>query len=79
MIILGVNGFKNEHDPSVALLIDGKLVGFAEEERFNRIKRAFGYYPHNAVRWLLQKNKLSIDDVDVFAFGFRTLWTTIIG
>lgn len=73
MIILGVNGFKNEHDPSVALLIDGKLVGFAEEERFNRIKRAFGYYPHNAVRWLLQKNKLSIDDVDVFAFGWKVM------
>ncbi len=70
MIVLGINGFKREHDPSAALIIDGKLAGFAEEERFIRVKRASRKYPRNAVQWLLQENNLSIDDIDLFAFGW---------
>jgi len=70
MIVLGINGFKNEHDPAAALIINGKMVGFAEEERFVRIKHALNYYPHNAVNWLLTSNNIDIDEIDIFAFGW---------
>jgi len=36
MIIFGINAY--HADASEALLIDGKLVAAAEEERFKRIK-----------------------------------------
>lgn len=70
MIVLGINGFKREHDPSAALIIDGKLMGFAEEERFIRVKRASKKYPRNAIKWLLHENNLDIDDIDAFALGW---------
>lgn len=69
MIVLGINGFKNEHDPAAALIINGKMVGFAEEERFVRIKHALNYYPHNAVNWLLTSNNIDIDEIDIFIVG----------
>ncbi|MCK4671748.1 MAG: carbamoyltransferase, partial [Candidatus Aegiribacteria sp.] len=55
-VILGLNCYK--HDAAVALLIDGKLVAAAEEERFRRIKH-YANYPEKAVDFVLESASIS--------------------
>jgi Predicted carbamoyl transferase, NodU family len=44
MIILGLSGAVG-HDASAAILVDGKLIAAAEEERFLRDKHAKTNFP----------------------------------
>ena len=66
MKILGISGALKHlnHDCSAALLIDGKLVGNYEEERFNRKKHSVGYIPLLSIHRLLEENNLTLDDID---------------
>jgi carbamoyltransferase len=66
MIILGLNAFHG--DSSACLLVDGKLVAAAEEERFRRIKHWAGV-PTEAVRYCLDAAGISIADVDHIAIN----------
>jgi carbamoyltransferase len=70
MIILGINGgfTKRVHDPACALLIDGCLRGFLEEERLNRQRHSPGRLPLKAISHLLKEMGLTMRDVDVIAF-----------
>jgi len=66
--ILGINCFS--HDASAALLVDGELVGFAEEERFDRevhTKR----FPHQAIASVLRLGGIEISEVELVAFAYR--------
>lgn len=66
--ILGINCFS--HDASAALLVDGRLVAFAEEERFNRevhTKR----FPHQAIASVLRLGGIEIGQVELVAFAYR--------
>jgi carbamoyltransferase len=63
MIVLGVNFLS---DASAALLVDGKIVAAASEERFNRHKLWYGY-PACAIDFVLQHAGITIKDVDVIA------------
>ena len=66
--ILGINCFS--HDTSAALLVDGELVGFAEEERFNRevhTKR----FPNQAIASVLRLGGIEISEVELVAFAHR--------
>jgi carbamoyltransferase len=65
--VLGI-GCSSFHDPSAALLVDGKLIAAAEEERFTRVKHAFGQNPVNAARWCLETAGLKPSDIDVVAY-----------
>jgi carbamoyltransferase len=65
MIILGINTFGE--NPSATLLIDGKLVSFSHEERFNRLKGSYGLFPSHAINWCLKSNNLILADVDYIA------------
>lgn len=65
MIILGISAFY--HDSAAALLIDGRIVSAAQEERFTRIKHDSGY-PDHAVNFCLRKGGIDIKDVDRFVF-----------
>ena len=65
MIIIGVSCFY--HDAAACLLIDGKIVSAAQEERFTRIKHDKAF-PKNAVNFCLESNQLSIDKVDLIVF-----------
>lgn len=58
------------HDASCALVIDGVVVSAAEEERFTRIKHIKGL-PVNAIQFCLQKNGLSIRDIDVVCTSWQ--------
>lgn len=46
------------HDSSAALVIDGKIVAAAEEERFTRKKHAEDQCPVNAVQFCLKQMDL---------------------
>src|SRR5580693_1840508 len=60
------------HDAAAALLIDGKLVAAAAQERFNRKKHA-GDFPIDAVQYCLAAAGIKIEDVDEIAHGFDYL------
>jgi carbamoyltransferase len=57
------------HDSAAALLIDGKLVAAAEEERFSG-KKHTGDFPVEAIRYCLSHAGIKLEDVDEIAHGF---------
>jgi carbamoyltransferase len=59
--ILGLNAYHG--DAAAALLIDGRLVAAAEEERFNRVKHCAGF-PELAAAWCLADAGLEAGDLD---------------
>jgi len=65
MRILGISCYF--HDAAAALLVDGRLAAAAEEERFSRIKHDFGF-PTRAIRFCLERGKVSGADLDYVAF-----------
>jgi carbamoyltransferase len=79
MKILGLNAFGQ--NPSACLLIDGMLIGFSHEERFNRLKGSHGLFPSHTINWLLASNGLAISDLDLIAFNWdcnKYPWKTLI-
>jgi len=56
-------------DAAAALVIDGKLVAAAEQERFSR-KKHTGNFPIDAIQFCLREGGISIEDVDEIAHGF---------
>ena len=71
MIIIGLNAsfYFGGGDSSACLIIDGKIVGACEEERFTRIKHGRHQIPVNSIKWLIKKGNITISDVDVVAFN----------
>lgn len=65
MRILGISAFY--HDSAACLVEDGRIVAAAQEERFTRKKHDAGF-PENATRYCLEAGKISIQDIDYFAF-----------
>jgi carbamoyltransferase len=62
--ILGLNAYHG--DAAAALVVDGKLVAAAEEERFNRIKHVAGF-PSLAARWCLEEGGIDPRELDHIA------------
>ncbi|MGA7186879.1 MAG: carbamoyltransferase N-terminal domain-containing protein, partial [Candidatus Acidiferrales bacterium] len=60
------------HDAAAALLIDGRLVAAAAQERFNRKKHAADF-PVDAIEYCLSAAGIEIEDVDEIAHGFDYL------
>ncbi len=69
MNIIGINGLGVL--PSACLLQNGKIVAFAEEERFTRYKGSFGAMPSKSMRFCLDYAGLSLKDIDYIAFGWN--------
>ncbi|MFM9442611.1 carbamoyltransferase [Streptomyces acidiscabies] len=67
-VVLGLCSYT--HDSAAALLVDGRLTGFVEEERLSETKHTRAY-PQFAVSWLLKEAGLSAADVDTVAYNFR--------
>ena len=69
MKILGISGsliYPKNHDAAAALVIDGKLVGNYEDERFNGYKHSVGCpFPHQSIQKLLSENNLTLADIDL--------------
>ncbi|GAA2594762.1 carbamoyltransferase C-terminal domain-containing protein [Actinomadura fulvescens] len=75
MRILGINSIF--HDPAAALVVDGKVVAAADEERFSRRKHGkrpvpFSAWelPEMAARWCLQEAGIEPGDVDAIAYSY---------
>ena len=64
-IILGISAFY--HDSAATILIDGKIVAAAQEERFTR-KKHDSSYPFNAIEFVLSYAKIKLNDVDQIIF-----------
>lgn len=67
MKVLGLAG-PFSHDPSAALLIDGKVVAAVEEERFIRNKHAKDHCPVECVKYCLKTAGVKPSDIDAIAF-----------
>ena len=63
--ILGISAFY--HDSAATLVVDGKIIAAAQEERFTR-KKHDSSYPFNAVEFVLNFSKLSLKDIDHIVF-----------
>lgn len=63
--VLGVNF--GTHDSAASLIVDGRVVAAAEEERFSRIKQTKAF-PERAVQWCLEVSGMRVADVDRIAY-----------
>jgi carbamoyltransferase len=68
--ILGISAFY--HDSAAALLVDGRIVAAAQEERFTRQKHD-ARFPMHAVRYCLAEAGLRPADLDYIAFYEKPL------
>jgi carbamoyltransferase len=68
--ILGLSAYY--HDSAAALVVDGRIVAAAQEERFTRKKHDSGF-PTNAVEFCLDEAKLTLDQIDYAVFYDKPL------
>ena len=64
-VILGISAFY--HDSAATLLVDGKIIAAAQEERFTR-KKHDPSYPFNAIEFVLDHACLKLNDVNQIIF-----------
>jgi len=70
-VTLGIGGFLG-HDANAALIVDGRLIAAAQEERFTRMKHD-GSFPHAAVADCLAIARLRPIDVGDVVFAEKPL------
>ncbi len=63
--ILGISAYY--HDSAACILIDGKIIAAAQEERFTR-KKHDSSYPFNAINFVLKYANIKLSDVDQIIF-----------
>ena len=75
MKVLGINAIY--HDPAAALVVDGRIVAAAEEERFSRRKHGKRPLPWSAwelpelsAAWCLAEAGISPAELDAVAYSF---------
>ena len=68
MNVLGISHLFSSNQ-GAALIKDGKLVAFAEEERFNRVKSSPNVYPSLSINFCLREGGLSAGEIDYVAIG----------
>ncbi len=80
-VILGINAY--HADSSACVLVDGRLIACAEEERFRRIKHWAGF-PSESIRYCLSAAEIDPDEIvhvainsDPRANLARKLWYTL--
>ena len=68
--ILGISAYY--HDSAAVLLIDGRIVAAAQEERFSR-KKHDARFPGSAIKYCLDEAGLELDNVDHIVFYDKPL------
>ena len=68
--ILGISAFY--HDSAAALILDGRIVAAAQEERFSRVKHDSGF-PQEAIRYCLGEAGLEPSELDFVGFYDKPL------
>jgi len=74
VLIIGINAYHG--DASAAVVVDGKLVAAAEEERFTRVKHSAGF-PAEATRWVMKAVGASPREVAFVAVA-RDPWARLL-
>jgi carbamoyltransferase len=80
--VLGISAFY--HDSAAAIIVDGEIIGAAQEERFTR-KKHDASYPKNAINYILKEAGLKLNDIDYVVFyekpflKFERLLETYVG
>ena len=80
--VLGISAFY--HDSAAAIIVDGEIIGCAQEERFTR-KKHDESYPKNAINYVLKEAGLKLNDIDHVVFyekpflKFERLLETYVG
>lgn len=64
-MIVGISAYF--HDSAASIIVDGKLIAAAQEERFTR-KKHDSAFPVNALAYVLKAAGISLDDLDHVAF-----------
>jgi len=70
MRVLGISAFY--HDSAAALVVDGRVVAAAQEERFTR-KKHDASFPRQAVAYCLREGRLNLVQLDRVAFYDKPL------
>lgn len=65
MKILGISAYY--HDSAAAIVVDGKVLYAAQEERFSRIKNDASF-PEKAIAYCLYESGYNIEDIDLISF-----------
>lgn len=68
--ILGISAFY--HDSAAAVVVNGRIIAAAQEERFTRIKQT-AEFPVNAISYCLQEAGITADDLDAVVFYDKPL------
>lgn len=68
--ILGISAFY--HDSAASLLVGGRLVAAAQEERFTRVKHDSAF-PSESIRYCLREAGLNLDEIDYVVFYDKPL------
>ncbi len=68
--ILGISAYY--HDSAAALVVDGRIIAAAQEERFSR-KKHDPRFPAHAVRYCLDEAGLGLEDIDYVVFYDKPL------
>ncbi len=68
--ILGISCFY--HDSAAALVVDGKIIAAAQEERFTRNKHTPDF-PVQSIKYCLEETGLTIDELDAIVFYDKPL------
>ncbi len=68
--ILGISAFY--HDSAAALIVDGKIIAAAQEERFTRQKHTPDF-PTQAIKYCLEEGGFEIDELDAIVFYDKPL------
>ncbi|WP_395343966.1 carbamoyltransferase [Ningiella sp. W23] len=80
--ILGISAFY--HDSAAAIVVDGKIVAAAQQERYSRIKHD-PQFPAQAIEYCLASANLTLHDLDAVVFydkpllKFERLLETFLG
>ena len=70
MKILGISPYL--FGSGAALVVNGELRSAALEERFNRKKNSTDF-PSNAIKWCLDKEKISFEEIDLVSIPWNPL------
>jgi len=68
--ILGISAYY--HDSAAVLLVDGKIVAAAQEERFSR-KKHDAQFPGNAIKYCLDEAEIRLEQLDHIVFYDKPL------
>ena len=68
--VLGISAFY--HDSAASIIIDGKIIAAAQEERFTR-KKHDPNFPINAVKFCLDFSGINVSEIDAIVFYDKPL------